>query len=196
MPRERNKAANNAVSALGFEATLWATADKLRDNPSLKNTLPKDYTRPHLDKQSLGGVIDLIGDIIAEVRGQKVILDSDLARLYGVPTFRFNEAVKRNQHRFPHDFRFQLTVEEWSAVRSSRRHEAGMNPAPGLTSHIAISSAEPSLNSSQIAMSSSAHGGRRTLPWALTAKLEAQFTESAKLEKAIRRNLELVNNSL
>jgi hypothetical protein len=43
-----------------------------------------------------------------------------------------------------------------------------MNPAPGLTSQIAITSAEPSLNSSQIAMSSSAHGGRRTLPWAFT----------------------------
>ena len=50
--------------------------------------------------------------LIVSVRGQKVGLDSDLAHIYAVPTFRFNEAVKRNQHRFPADFRFQLTSEE------------------------------------------------------------------------------------
>jgi len=46
------------------------------------------------------------------IRGQKVILDKDLAAIYGVPTFRFNEAVKRNIERFPEDFMFQLTNEE------------------------------------------------------------------------------------
>jgi hypothetical protein len=55
---------------------------------------------------------------IREIRGERVILDSDLARLYGVPTFRFNEAVKRNHQRFPPDFRFQLTEEEWTALQS------------------------------------------------------------------------------
>jgi hypothetical protein len=51
-----------------------------------------------------------IDHLIREIRGQKVILDSDLARVYGVPTFRFNEAVKRNRNRFPRDFMFQLTL--------------------------------------------------------------------------------------
>ncbi len=50
------------------------------------------------------------------IRNQKVILDRDLAMLYGVPTKRFNEAVKRNNERFPEDFMFQLTKEE--ALRS------------------------------------------------------------------------------
>lgn len=53
-----------------------------------------------------------IDTLIVTVRGHRVVLDVDLARIYGVPTFRFNEAVKRNVHRFPKDFRFQLTNEE------------------------------------------------------------------------------------
>ena len=56
--------------------------------------------------------------LIREMRGERVILDSDLARVYGVPTFRFNEAVKRNLDRFPQDFRFQLTREEADSLRS------------------------------------------------------------------------------
>ena len=68
----------------------------------------------------------------------RVILDSDLARVYGVPTFRFNEAVKRNQECFPADFRFQLMLAEFENLIS------------------------------QTAISSSGHGGRRKLPWSFT----------------------------
>ncbi len=59
-----------------------------------------------------------IASLIRTIRGQKVILDSDLARIFGVPTFRFNEAVKRNRERFPDDFLFQLTREEYSNLIS------------------------------------------------------------------------------
>jgi len=52
------------------------------------------------------------------IRGQKVMIDSDLAELYQVPTKRLNEAVRRNIKRFPEDFMFQLTTEEASALRS------------------------------------------------------------------------------
>ena len=55
-----------------------------------------------------------IVDMIVTIRGHKVILDRDLAALYGVPTFRFNEAVKRNRRRFPDDFMFQLSKEEFN----------------------------------------------------------------------------------
>jgi hypothetical protein len=55
---------------------------------------------------------------IATVRGQRVILDSDLAALYEVETKRFNEAVKRNLAKFPADFMFALTQDEWAALRS------------------------------------------------------------------------------
>src|SRR5690242_12072408 len=52
------------------------------------------------------------------IRGLKVMLDRDLAEMYGVPTFRLNEAVKRNITRFPEDFMFQLTKEENDSLRS------------------------------------------------------------------------------
>ena len=57
-------------------------------------------------------------DLIYEIREQKVMLDSDLAELYGVPTYRLNESVKRNPKRFPEDFMFQLTEGEWKSLRS------------------------------------------------------------------------------
>ena len=59
-----------------------------------------------------------IGPLIRTIRGQKVILDSDLARIFGVPTFRFNEAIKRNRERFPSDFMFQLTAVDAESLRS------------------------------------------------------------------------------
>ena len=61
---------------------------------------------------------EVITNRIVIMRGQKVLLDSDLAALYGVETKRFNEAVKRNLARFPADFMFQLSAEEFAALRS------------------------------------------------------------------------------
>ena len=55
---------------------------------------------------------------IFSVRGQRVILDSYLAKLYGVPTKRLNEQVRRHPRRFPSDFAFLLTSAEWEALRS------------------------------------------------------------------------------
>jgi hypothetical protein len=52
------------------------------------------------------------------VRGHKVLLDADLAALYGVSTKRFNEQVRRNAARFPEDFIFRLSAEEWNSLRS------------------------------------------------------------------------------
>ena len=55
---------------------------------------------------------------IYHIRGQKVMLDEDLAELYGVETKRLNEAIKRNSTRFPEDFMFQLTDNEEISLRS------------------------------------------------------------------------------
>jgi hypothetical protein len=57
--------------------------------------------------------------LILNLRGQKVLLDADLASIYGVPTKRLNEQVKRNADRFPEDFVFQLTAEEWDELNRS-----------------------------------------------------------------------------
>jgi ORF6N domain len=62
--------------------------------------------------------VQSISMAIAVLRGQRVILDSNLAALYGVETKRFNEAVKRNTARFPVDFMFQLTADESESLRS------------------------------------------------------------------------------
>ena len=62
--------------------------------------------------------IDQIQRHLHRVRGKLVMLDSDLAALYGVPTKVFNQAVKRNAVRFPDDFAFQLDADEWMALKS------------------------------------------------------------------------------
>ena len=72
---------------------------------------PKDTLVPTLP------AVQSISLCIAALRGQRVILDADLATLYGVETKRFNEQVKRNAARFPVDFMFQLTTEEADSFR-------------------------------------------------------------------------------
>ena len=62
--------------------------------------------------------IEQIKEMIFVIRGQKVMLDSDLAKLYGVETKRLNEQVRRNLDRFPQDFMFQLTPEEHVSLKS------------------------------------------------------------------------------
>ena len=62
--------------------------------------------------------LQLIQNKIFEIRGHKVMLDFDLAQLYEVETKSLNLAVKRNIKRFPTDFMFQLTIEEWNAIKS------------------------------------------------------------------------------
>jgi len=59
-----------------------------------------------------------LDNLIHEVRGHKVMLDADLARVYGVETRTLVQAVKRNMDRFPMDFVFQLSEQEWAALRS------------------------------------------------------------------------------
>src|SRR5947207_11356530 len=107
--------------------------------------------------------------MIRLIRGVRVMLDRDLARIYGVPTFRFNEAIKRNRHRFPPDFMFQLTREEFDSLKSQ----------------IAISKRA---NSSQIAMSKTGRGGRRTLPYAFTEHGALHAANVLRCSRAVQMN--------
>ena len=81
--------------------------------------------------------VERIQSRIVVLRGQRVLLDADLARLYGVPTKRLNEQVKRNIRKFPEDFVFRLTHDETEAVRRSRSQTA---TASGNRSQTATSS--------------------------------------------------------
>ena len=85
-----------------------------------------------------------IEPLIRTIRGQQVLLDSDLAILYGVETRQLNQQVKRNIERFPEDFMFQLTQEE---VTCSRSQIATLNERTNLRSQIVTSSQEVSLKS-------------------------------------------------
>jgi hypothetical protein len=85
--------------------------------------------------------------LIYEIRGQKVMLDADLADIYGVPTKRLNEQVKRNRDRFPSEFAFQLTREEFTNLKSQFA---------------------ASTNRSQFATGSQKHRDPRFLPWVFT----------------------------
>lgn len=76
--------------------------------------------------------IETIRDRILLIRGQKVMLDSDLAALYKVPTKRLNEQVKRNRERFPADFMFQLTTEEKAEVVANCDHLKNLRFSPNL----------------------------------------------------------------
>ncbi len=67
-------------------------------------------------------VLARLDEQILSIRGQKVILTSDLAAIYGVETKMLNQAVKRNAEKFPADFMFQLTSEEWQEVQILRSH--------------------------------------------------------------------------
>ena len=74
--------------------------------------------KKNLTASSLSTSVQLIERRIYLIRGQKVMLDFDLAELYGVTTSRLNEQVTRNRKRFPEDFRFRLTAQEAEALRS------------------------------------------------------------------------------
>lgn len=118
---------------------------------------------------------------IHTIRRQRVVLDSDLARLYGMPTFRLNEAIKRNVDRFPGDFRFQLTREEYlnlisqNAISSSERSDEKTGPR----------------NLSQSAMGSQ-HGGLRKLPWAFTEHGALMAATVLKSPRAVQMSLFIV----
>jgi hypothetical protein len=101
------------------------------------------------------------GQIIV-IRGHRVMLDRDLARIYGVPTKRLNEQVKRNRHRFPRDFMFRITMKEAKQLSGSRSQFATLNQGQNVkhapyvfTEHGAIMLA--SILNSTVAVRASVH---------------------------------------
>lgn len=97
------------------------------------------------------------------IRSEKVMLDSDLAALYGVETFNLNKAVARNLDRFPADFMFQLTKEEWDNLR----FQFGIS-------------------------SDSTHGGRRYLPYVFTEQGVAMLSTVLRSTRAVQVNIAIM----
>jgi hypothetical protein len=103
-----------------------------------------------------------IEEAIMVVRGQRVVLDSDLAKLYGVSTGALNQAVLRNAERFPSDFAFLLTQQEFTNLMS------------------------------QTVISKRGRGGRRKLPWAFTEHGVAMLSSVLRSPTAARVNVEIM----
>jgi hypothetical protein len=107
--------------------------------------------------------VERIQKAILLKREQKVILDKDLAELYGVTTFNLNKAVKRNLNRFPEDFMFQLTKEE----NESLRFQTGISKPAG-------------------------RGGRRYLPYAFTEQGVAMLSSVLHSDTAVAVNIAIM----
>ena len=122
--------------------------------------MPKNYSMIPVER---------IESAILFIRGHKVLLDADLARLYGVSAKRLNEAVRRNRDRFPDDFIFQLTSEEFGDL--TRQIDAS-----NLRSQFATSS----------------WGGRRYLPYAFTEQGVAMLSSVLRSKRAIQVNVEIM----
>ena len=118
--------------------------------------------------------IEVIKKRIYEIRGQRVMIDRDLAELYGVETRRLNEAVKRNIERFPEDFMFQLNKKEFIFVIS--RYTTEIEKNTNLISQFATSS----------------WGGTRKMPYAFTELGIAMLSSVLRSETAIQVNINIM----
>jgi hypothetical protein len=122
----------------------------------------KPQIAPAGSTQSIAPLQSLIGGRILMLREQRVMLDADLAELYGVQTKVLVQAVKRNIARFPQDFMFQLSAEEFAALRS------------------------------QTVTSNTGRGGRRTAPYAFTEQGVAMLSSVLGSPRAIAVNIEIM----
>jgi hypothetical protein len=120
-----------------------------------------------------------IESAILLLRGEKVLLDADLARLYGVTTKALNQAVRRNLGRFPDDFMFQLGADEAKALRSQA---VTLKPA----------TKTKSLNRSQFVTGSQRHRDPRYRPYAFTEQGVAMLSSVLRSHRAVQVNIEIM----
>ena len=139
----------------------------------------------------------LIESKIFVIRGKQVMIDRDLAELYGVETKRITEAVKRNIERFPEAFRFQLTKEEYDFLRS--QIVTSKNENDSLRSQIATLKNEKDVLRSQFATSkteepiSETRGGRQYLPYVFTEQGVAMLSAVLHSETAIQVSIRIMD---
>ncbi|PLY14351.1 MAG: DNA-binding protein [Sulfurimonas sp.] len=120
-----------------------------------------------------------IQDKIYTIRGMQVMLDEDLAPLYGVETKQLNKAVNRNIARFPEKFRFQLTQEEYDNLRFQN----------------GTSSLDDSLRSQNVTLSSEKqHGGRRYLPYIFTEQGVSMLSAVLRSQTAIDVSIKIIDS--
>jgi hypothetical protein len=130
---------------------------------------------------------------ILTIREQKVVLDSDLAAVYGVTTKRLNEQFRRNRKRFPEDFAFQLTAEEFAALMSqiATLEAAGPSREP-IRSQTATTSSSSLAMWSQSATTSSKRRRKTHRPWAFTEHGALQAANILRSDRAIAMSVYVI----
>lgn len=118
-------------------------------------------------------IIQSIQNRIYKIRGKRVMLDRDLAALYDVETRVFNQAVKRNIDRFPEDFMFRITMDEWQSIKNQ-------------------SEMATQTMSSQIVMTSTSKRPLSALPYAFTEQGVAMLSGVLNSDKAIQMNIAIM----
>jgi len=146
--------------------------------------------------------VEVIKHRIYEVRGMRVMLDRDLAELYGVETKRLNEAVRRNIERFPEDFMFKLNKSEWVFLRSQivTLKESTLSTdtkdvdiiETSLRSQIATLNNDEDGMSSQIVMTNGRGQHSKYLPYAFTELGIAMLSSVLRSETAIQVNINIM----
>lgn len=121
-------------------------------------------------------IIQSIQNRIYEIRGQRVMLDFDLAQLYEVEAKVLNQAVKRNSKRFPEDFMFRLNLEEWEVIRSQVVTASESNP----------------LRSQIVTLKSGRGQHSKYLPYAFTEQGVAMLSGILNSDKAINMNIAIM----
>jgi hypothetical protein len=132
-----------------------------------------------------------IQEKIYEIRGQKVMLDFDLAELYGVETKVFNQAVKRNNNRFPEDFMFRLTSPEWEAMWS-QIVTSSVESSPNEAQVLDNQSEQKDRNRSQFVTGSERHRNKSYLPSAFTEHGVTMLASVLRSEKAVNMGIAVV----
>jgi len=118
---------------------------------------------------------ETIARLVHSVRGERVLFDADLAALYGVTTKALNQAVKRNRDRFPSDFMFRLTPEEWKVMRSQF-----------------VTTSRDDGNRSQIVTGSSKHRDPLYAPYAFTEHGVAMLSSVLRSPRAVEVNIAIM----
>jgi ORF6N domain-containing protein len=124
---------------------------------------------------------------ILTIRDQKVVVDSDLARIYGVPTRVLNQALSRNKRRFPLDFAFRLSVEEYEAMRS--QIVIASSSAENIRSQVVTGSTGPAKRSQPATAS---RRNIRYLPWAFTEHGALQAANILRSDRAIAMSVYVI----
>ncbi|MEK7818319.1 MAG: ORF6N domain-containing protein [Bacteroidota bacterium] len=130
--------------------------------------------------------IENIQNKILTIRNAQVMLDNDLSEFYGVETRVLNQAVKRNIERFPEEFCFQLSKNEFELLRS--QIATLKNSTDNLRSQNATSNLK-----SQSVISSFDYGGRRSKPFVFTEQGVAMLSAVLKSESAVKMSIQIIN---